>query len=256
MPGVILGHEFSGRIRELGAGTTGLELGSLVTVMPVISCKACEQCRAGRHNLCTSTRMLGVDLDGCFAELVVVPAESVFSVPEGTCPRVAAYSEPIAAALAVTRAGIQAGERGIIYGANRIATLTQRVLAATGYGDVPIHSECAPPLDPCSYDFVIETIATTQSFSEIVEALRPRGRLVLKSRQHLPAGIDMIRTVRKELTLQAVNYGSFVQAVELATSGLLRLDDLLGDAFPLDEFERAFEESTASEFRKIFFTFG
>ena len=65
--------------------------------------------------------------------------------------------------------------------------------------------------------------------------------------------IDVAQAVRKNLRLHAVAYGPFERAIELLASGALAIDDLLGEAFALEDFERAFALSEASDSAKIFF---
>ena len=69
---IIMGHEFSAWIAELGAGVGGLEIGQLVAVEPAIPCKECEPCQHGHPNLCPDVRFCGTPpVDGVFAEYTV-----------------------------------------------------------------------------------------------------------------------------------------------------------------------------------------
>jgi propanol-preferring alcohol dehydrogenase len=80
---VVPGHEIVGRVAELGAGVDGLALGDRVGV-PWLgwTCGTCEQCRAGRENLCPHAQFTGWQLDGGYAEQVVADARYVFKLPE------------------------------------------------------------------------------------------------------------------------------------------------------------------------------
>ena len=79
---VIPGHEAIGRIVEVGEGVSGLAVGQRVTIQPNFSCGNCTLCQAGHKNMCPSKVRLGVDTNGVFAELVKVPADYVWPVPE------------------------------------------------------------------------------------------------------------------------------------------------------------------------------
>jgi L-iditol 2-dehydrogenase len=255
---VILGHEFSGIVSEAGRGVRHVSPGDRVTALPWIGCGACAECHAPREPgvppACPRARMLGVNLDGAFAEFVVVPGAVVYPLPDSLPFRTGAYVEPVAASLAVLRAGLSAAGRGLIYGDNRIALLTAKILVAHGFADVSIGRPGKAGDEPadCEYDYVIETTATTDSLRDVLRALRPRGTVVLKSRPCQPAGLDVRAAVLKEVTFRAVNYGSFAAAITLLAEGRLDLGELLGPLYPLEEFENVFaqaeEESTKSFF--------
>ncbi|MBI3270378.1 MAG: alcohol dehydrogenase catalytic domain-containing protein [Planctomycetes bacterium] len=256
---IILGHEFSGVVAEVGGAVRGLAPGARVTAMPALPCGACAPCRSTQPQPppCARPAFLGVDLPGAFAEFVRVPAHAVHRLPDTVSFEAGAFVEPIAACLAVLRSGIRPEQRGFLYGDNRIGRLIQRILHAHGFAEVPILEPAATdaaPLDADAYDFVIETVFTSESLAAMVRALRPGGRLVIKSRQPLPVAFSAAEVVRKELTLQAVNYAPFPAAIGLLAEARIRLDDLLGPSRPLEDFEQVFAACRQSERAKSFFT--
>jgi len=93
-PPVTLGHEFVGEIVELGPGVTKLTVGERVTCESHIVCQTCISCRTGNAHVCENTRILGVDVNGGFAEFVAVPAVNCWRVPAGIPLEVAAVMEP------------------------------------------------------------------------------------------------------------------------------------------------------------------
>lgn len=92
----IPGHEFAGTVAELGEGVEGLALGDTVAVAPLIPCRRCEWCRAGKFSLCDDYNFVGSRRDGAFAQYLCAPAENVLKVPSGVSPEVAATIEPAA----------------------------------------------------------------------------------------------------------------------------------------------------------------
>ena len=76
-PPRIMGHEFAGEVVEVGSDVTHLKVGDYVSGESHWVCGLCYQCRNGQKHLCKNTRTLGVDVDGCFADYVVVPEASV-----------------------------------------------------------------------------------------------------------------------------------------------------------------------------------
>jgi L-iditol 2-dehydrogenase len=246
---VVLGHELSGVVDAAGPAS-GLSPGDRVTAAPLIPCGRCQACRDA--SVCGSPEMLGVARHGAFAELVCVPAAVVHRVPDGLPLRTAAYTEPVAAALSVLHAGIAAGQRGLVQGGGRIAWLVHRVLRAHGFERVDLGvPDDAPPAS--AYDFAVETGGGTAAMRALVDAVRPGGLIVLRSRLAEPVGLDLLQIVPKELTFRAVHYGPFPAAVALLASGRLDLCDVLAPARPLEDHEEVLAEARRSERAKLFF---
>lgn len=249
--GVILGHEFSGTIVETSA--PHLREGDRVTAMPVMACGVCDLCAGGAASKCQRTTMLGIDRDGAFAEYVCVPASYVYKLPEALCFKKGAYAEPVAAALSVLKSGIRASEKGLIHGDNRFGHLALRILKAYGFKDLTLRA-VGEPLDESQFDFCVETEASTGVMRTLFHAVRPGGRIVLKTRRVEPIGIDFFQAVRKELTLSAVNYGSFGDGLELMADGRLDVSDLLGDVYAFEDFSGVVECARTFENMKTFFS--
>jgi threonine dehydrogenase-like Zn-dependent dehydrogenase len=225
----VLGHEAVGEIMEADEGSR-LERGGRATISPLLACGGCPGCAAGAR--CARPRMLGVDVDGAFADEAVVPEACVVPVPRAMPLRRAAYVEPIAASLAVLRAPIARGARGVVVGDGRIADLTARILRARGVATFDARDAGA-----ASCDFVVEAAGTDAALAEALRLVVPGGVVVLKSRPPRPLALDVAAAVRNDVTLASVSYGSFAEAAALA--GELAIDDLLGDVYPLHRFEAA-----------------
>ena len=99
---LIIGHEFSGEIVELGSEVTGWKVGDRVTANGSLTCGNCQACRSGRYNICQKLGFLGVGDDGAFADYVVVEATKLFEIPEGVSQREAAVAEPLACGIHAT----------------------------------------------------------------------------------------------------------------------------------------------------------
>jgi L-iditol 2-dehydrogenase len=251
--GRILGHELSGTVVSVGSGVTRVSAGDRVGVMPWLGCERCAACDGARPWRCTQARMLGVDVDGAFAEEIAVPERSVFRLPDGMPFVIGAYAEPVAATLAVRHARIERSDRVLVLGAGRFAELTRRVLAALGIAEVETIDEAsARAVAHGAFDVVIEAIASERTLSAALDAVRPGGTVVLKSRPHAPVPFDVTRAVRREITVRAVGYAPFEEALALLGSGRLPVDDLLGDVAPLASFADVLAMARASEARKLF----
>jgi L-iditol 2-dehydrogenase len=250
---LVLGHEFAGIVTEAGNAASGFRPGDRVTVMPVMPCGACPLCQSQQQDKCQDTSMLGVDHDGAFAEYISVPASAVYKLPANLSFKHGAYSEPVAASISVIKSGIQPHQKGLIYGDNRFGQLIARILKASGFDNVSIYDPASGALEESAYDFAIETLATTQTMDDIFRALKPGGRVVLKSRKHEHIGINFNTAIKKQITLTAVNYGDFQEAIRIMADGRLEVDDLLGDVYALEDFEQVFARSKTHESAKIFF---
>lgn len=254
-PQLVLGHEFSGTVTATGGRAAAhINPGQRVTVMPVLPCGRCALCTSNRALSCQHTTMLGIEHDGAFGEAIRVPAAAVYAIPDTLSFRHAAYSEPVAAALSVLKSGIRPEEKGVIYGNNRFGQLIDRILRAYGFADITIvdAAEAADAADG-HFDFAVETLATSDMLRDLMRMVRVQGRIVLKSRKHEPVSLSLAQAVRREITLSAVNYGDFREAIDLMATGRIVVDDLLGDEYALEDFAGVFEKSKTHETRKVFF---
>jgi len=252
---LILGHEFAGIVDEVGEAVKGVQTGDRVTVNPMLACSICNYCTDERHHICQSTSFLGVDRAGCFADYIAVPESAIYKLPDTITDLAAAYAEPVAASLAVMKTGIKCGERGLIYGRNRFSQLMEKILAVYGISNVEIYDPSSEidVLEENAYDYVIETSLTTTSMQQLVRAIRPGGKIVLKSRQYEPVEFKMIDLLKKEPIMHVANYGPFDEAVDLLASGKVNIDDLVDGVYDLADFKRVLHSAKQQEALKPFF---
>ncbi|AEV85068.1 alcohol dehydrogenase [Actinoplanes sp. SE50] len=119
--GMVMGHEISATVLELGDGVTGWSSGDCVAVNPVIGCRQCIRCHAGNTNLCPYRRVIGVDSHyrGGYAEQIVVPAANAVPLEAGLWQ--GALIEPLAVGLqAVRQAGVCRDTEVAVLGAGMI----------------------------------------------------------------------------------------------------------------------------------------
>jgi L-iditol 2-dehydrogenase len=254
---ITLGHEFAGRVVACGdaavrIGERGqvehIRVGDLVTANPKIG-----------------GSFLGVTHHGTFAEYVVLPAANVYVLPDSVDPRVGAYVEPLAAAVAAkelvfeeqcarvpavaTALIVPPKWRGVVLGSSRFARLVHAVLDADTLS-TDLLTEGTP--SPDAFDFAIETSGTARELAMLVDALKPGGLLILKSRNPQPVEISIERIVSKSLTVRAKHYGSFEHAIEIVKLGKPAVEHLFGETFPLARYRDAFARAGEDESRKLF----
>jgi (R,R)-butanediol dehydrogenase/meso-butanediol dehydrogenase/diacetyl reductase len=130
----ILGHEFSAVVAAAGPGVTHVRAGDLCTVMPLIHCGHCHECRRGQGHLCRTMACTGLSSAwGGLADLAIVSAPQVVPVAETMSPRQAALIEPAAvAAYGVDRGRLQPGQTVLITGAGPIGSLATLYALAAG----------------------------------------------------------------------------------------------------------------------------
>jgi (R,R)-butanediol dehydrogenase / meso-butanediol dehydrogenase / diacetyl reductase len=120
-PGQILGHEFAGRIAEVGAGVTGWHAGQAVAVNPLGACQVCVECAAGLPFRCAALPNLGLSAPGAYAEYVAVQAGQLVPLPDGLPVDQGAHAEPLAVALqAVGQADVGPGDAVLVHGVGSI----------------------------------------------------------------------------------------------------------------------------------------
>jgi threonine dehydrogenase-like Zn-dependent dehydrogenase len=267
--GVIVGHEFSGTIVDVGDEVV-LEPGSHVVVHPNIWCQTCWYCRSGHTNLCDRFVHIGSMRDGGAAELCVVPERMVYVVPDEMAFDLAALAEPLACVLNGTKqASVHPGESVVILGAGPIGLLYLMLLKAAGASPL-IVSEPAPHrarwardlgadevVDPTKtnvQDAVRELTASRGAdvavdsvgalLPDAVASVRKAGRvLVFGLNERIEAVIHPADLVYREVTISGIYIakGTFPLAVTLLTENTLGFDRLVTHRHQLDQFDEAIE---------------
>lgn len=134
---IVLGHEISGVVAEVGEGVTRVKVGDRVSVEPYVVCNECEFCKAGKYNICTSAAFLGLSGEsGGFAEFCVAEERRVHPLGD-LSTEVGALVEPLAVAHhAIVRSGIKAGQTALVVGAGPIGLFVTAILRAIGVDTV------------------------------------------------------------------------------------------------------------------------
>lgn len=130
---MILGHEFSGEIVEVGKAIRDIEVGDRVTASASRWCGECFWCRRGETILCEKNAATGMMADGAFAEYVNIPAYDIYKLPSGLSYEEAALTEPLAVGVhAMRKASIRPGDDVVIVGAGTIGLATLQAARASG----------------------------------------------------------------------------------------------------------------------------
>lgn len=131
-PPMPIGHEFVGRVYEVGRFVNGFKPGDLVSGEGHIVCGTCRNCRAGKRHLCLNTKGVGVDRWGCFAEYLVIPAENVVKVGDSIPLEIASIFDPLGNAVHTALKKDLVGEDVLITGAGPIGMMAAAVARHIG----------------------------------------------------------------------------------------------------------------------------
>ncbi len=139
---LVLGHEFSGEITELGDISQRLgifKVGDRVTADPVQYCNTCEVCKKGQVNLCEEKTVLGVSVDGGFAEYMKSKYTGIFKLPDNVTYEQGAFSEPLADAMyAVQNLEVTLGDFCVVIGPGPIGLAQAQLIKSSGAGKLAV----------------------------------------------------------------------------------------------------------------------
>jgi L-iditol 2-dehydrogenase len=265
---LVLGHEVSGVIIAAGAGADDGRVGRRVAVEPGASCGVCEQCKAGRYNLCPKMRFFATPpVDGALAEYIQVRADLAFDLPDSVSDDAAALLEPLSVGIWANRkAGLTAGGSVLIAGAGPIGLVTAQVARAAGVTTIVVTDIATRRLAAArrngatatlpaaevvdagrAFDAFIDCSGAPAAIVAGIRSLRPAGRGVLvgmgPDELTLPFGILQQRELTVTGTFRYAN--TWPTAIALAASGGVDVDALVTDRYPLAEAARALRSTTA-----------
>lgn len=268
-PPVVLGHEYSGEVVEVGEGVTGFAVGDHVTVDPNIYCGHCAYCQNGKKQLCPSMEAIGVTRDGGFAQYSRIPASQAFKL-EPTVPwEAAAMAEPLACCLhGIDLAGIQVGDKVCVVGGGAIGLLMVQLAKLSGASQIVLSEPnekrrqvglqlgANAALDPTRPDsqeafaqvlgganVVIECVGNVPAVKSAFQFAGKGATVLLFSVPKVDATFDLplFDVYKKELTIKGsfVNPDTHARAVALINSGKVDFDPIITHRFTLDQLPEA-----------------
>lgn len=272
-PPMILGHEASGHVAELGDGVSRWHVGDRVILPAVLSCGVCRQCRIGRENICDNMQMFGNHIDGSYAEFVLSPAKDALLVPEEV-PLIEgsiiadAISTPYHAV--VNRAKVKAGDWVAVFGCGGVGINVVQIAAAVGASVIaidlmPEKLEIAKTLgaqitiNPSEVDRIdkairkmigdgvdisFEAIGNPKTIQAAYSVIRKGGLCVVIGYTHLgvelPASKLMFfeQSIIGSLGCRPVDYP---RIIEMARIGKIKVKELVTAQISLDNINDAFD---------------
>ena len=287
-PPVILGHEFSGVIVDIGPGVEGWKKGErVVSEVHGLVCGRCRYCLSGEKHVCPSKRALGWGIDGGFAEYVNVPSWLLHRIPDGVSFEEAALMEPLAVAVhgILERAKVEPEDRVVVLGCGPIGLLALQMAKAEGASrvlitgvnqDEKIRLKMAERLgadrtvnvqkeDPVALvreetggigaDLVIELSGSPAAISQGFRMVRTHGRF-------LAIGIPVEPEVSlpwKEIIFKAPSlifhfsscYSSWERGLSLLGYKKVNVKSLISKVLPMKDWEEGFRLAKSGEAIKV-----
>lgn len=262
---LIIGHECSGQVLEVGSQVTSLQQGDMVAVEPGIPCRRCSYCWSDRYNLCRDLFFMGTPPNhGAFREYVAWPADFCYRLPEALDSEIGATIEPLAVGLqGIQQVNLRAGESVVVFGAGPIGLVT--VAACAGYGATDIVSvdlidkrlraaekmgatqtlnageaDVLKELDGRA-DVVLDCVGNRTTIEQGVAVARAGGRVCWIGMAGDEARLPLVDAQAKELRFYTVwRYaGVYPTAVNLLGAGRLDTAPLITDRFEFPNVDEA-----------------
>jgi L-iditol 2-dehydrogenase len=274
-PPVILGHEMSGTVAEVGRDVQGVALDERVTILgaTAVSCGHCEYCRSGSFIFCKSRRGMGHGVNGAFTRYVVVRPDQLYRIPESFSLAEAALSEPFAAVVqAVSElTPVQIGDTALVSGPGPMGLLAVKLLVAQGVktivagapgddhrlaaaqafgahavvnvGECNLAEATAELTSGRGVDVAFECAGHHGSVRGCLESLRPMGRYTQIAICGCEIQYPIDTMFYKQLTLQgSITYtaATWDRMMRIYETGKIVLEDLISHKLPITEWEQAF----------------
>lgn len=275
----IPGHEMGGVVESVGEGVTGFEQGDKVAIDPIIWCNNCPACKRKHYPACTSLKLLGVDMDGGFAEQISVPPHMLFKtaphLPDEHVALVEIYGIGFHAN---NRAETKEGDTIAIWGGGRVGQvilqaartktkgtiflvdpLENRLGIASKYNDnvVAINPKKENPLDVINahtngegVDIAFEAVGHAEDIEGVytpirsaIQSLRGGGKVCVLGLSDEPAPIVFKELIWKEAQIitSRVSDGEFTEVINYLNAGVLKPDALISKVIPGSQIQEAFQ---------------
>ncbi len=278
-PPIILGHEAAGTVEKLGDGSAEVAEGDRVLIPAVLSCGTCRYCRRGRENICDNLVMLGNNIDGAYAEFVVVPASQLISVPASIpLERASIIADAVSTPYhAVKHRGrVQTGDTVAVVGCGGVglnvvqcATLAgarvvaidvseQRLDIARTLGametvnpnEVDRIDKHVRKLTDGGVDVAFEAIGNPKTMRVAYSLLRRGGRLCVIGYSADEVTLSAAKLMYFELEVVGslgCGAGEYPEIIGLVEAGRLRLDIIVSGCIPLDDINDGFDRLRRGE---------
>jgi threonine dehydrogenase-like Zn-dependent dehydrogenase len=250
------GHEFVGSVT---AGPMEL-LGKRVVGEINFGCGKCDHCHRGLRRHCPDRNVMGIlNADGAFAEFVSVPVCNLHVVPDNVSDEEAVFTEPLAAAFEILeQARLDPGDQALVLGDGKLGNLCAQVLKLTGASvavlgkhedklklikRTGVHTILLRDWEPKQFDVVVEATGSESGLQTAINAVRPRGTLVLKSTIAGEHKVSLAPLVINEITVIGSRCGLFAPALDALEERSVSVTPLIENIYSLEDAVLAVEHA-------------
>ncbi|UCF83155.1 MAG: L-threonine 3-dehydrogenase [Desulfobacteraceae bacterium] len=270
---LVMGHEFSGEIAEVGSAVMDLKPGDYIAGETHIPCGKCYQCKNGQQHICGNLNIFGVHTDGCFGEYTKIPAICARKIPSSIPPEIGAVLEPLGTALRTSLEVGVSGKNVAVIGCGPIglfAIASSKAMGASSIIAMDVVDErlqlsgkvgADVSLNPMETDIVEEILKMTQgvgvdafidasgnvqAINQGFKYLRKGGEVALIGLPSLPIELNLgSDVVFKEAKIIGIHgremFTTWTKMENMLAKGLLNLKPIISHTKPLSKFGEAFE---------------
>lgn len=281
--GITIGHEFVGRVVEVGGAVLKTQVGDRVSGEGHIGCGVCEPCRTGNGHICEKVDIIGIDRDGCFAQFIAMPEENLWPVHPDIPDHVAAVFDPLGNAMHTVMAAGVSGRSVLITGVGTIGLMAVTIAHAAGAGLIIVTDTNARRLERALNLGANQAFLSTEAdwpqharalthdqgpqvwlemsghpvaIQQGFKALRNGGTAALLGIPAKPVELNLPDDIIfKGATVLGINgrrmYETWYQVENFLLSGKVNLDSIITHVLPLSEFETGFKLMQAGEAIKV-----
>lgn len=283
-PPVILGHEFSGVVVEVGENVKDFKVGDRVTAeAPARICGTCAYCRVGNYNLCSNRLGVGWGVNGCFAKYFTVEEKMTHKLPDNISFKAGALCEPLACVIhGIELTEIAGEELVVVAGPGPIGLLALQAAKAEGakvlvsgtsvdkdrltlakelgadyvvnVEEQDLIAEVRNLTKGYGADVVLECSGSQASVNTCFELIKKGGKYTQVGLFGRPITIDFEKVATKELKVtgvQSQRWTAWERALKLLEAGKIKLEPLVSGEYSMADWEKAFQAFESKQGLKI-----
>ncbi|MBP8983558.1 MAG: L-threonine 3-dehydrogenase [Coprothermobacter sp.] len=279
-PPVTIGHEFVGKVLKVNKGTGRVQEGDIVSAESHVVCHVCRMCRRNMYHACENTRIIGVHMDGAFAEYIAIPEENLVKLPASVPLEAGSVLEPFGNAVHTVQSVDVRGKRVVVTGAGPIGVMAIPVAKALGAveiiatdlsdyrlklasdvgADVVINVKEQDPVqivqDLGGADVVLEMSGSEKALNQGLEMIVPGGEMAILGLPDNRVSLDLANNVvSKGITIRGITgrrlWETWDLGVSLVSSGKVDLKKVITHQFDFKDYEAAFSAMMSGNSGKV-----
>lgn len=280
---MIFGHEFCGRVIEVGEGVTRAQVGDLIAGETHIPCGKCYQCNTGLQHVCQHMQILGVHSPGVFSEYALIPEPCVWKLPDNTDPDIGAMYEPFGVAAHAMMVESVSGKNVAVFGCGPIGLFAVGIARACGASKVVAcevspdrlalanrmgathlinpkqddpHKQIMEITDGNGLDVAVELSGSPIALQQALGVMTRGGRLTVAGLPPRPVEINIVDDViYKELRIYGITgrvmYDTWYTVANLIESGMVDPRPVITHTFDMCDIDSAMAAAKGGKAGKV-----